>query len=239
MSLVKKLAASAALATALMASPLLVSTSSAATLTITGGTAGVLGLNFNPTNAASMLLDLVGPGKAITYFDSSTTSADGLFVSPQIVTLTFQFKGYEAGNTSVSAAEFTYLGTPMFTNKTTPGGTTSLGSFNVLADPGLVPFLFKNLDTGRTAVNGGPVSAGSRLAFAQINANTVYALFDDGGAGPDSDYDDMVVKITATGGGTDLATPIPGALPLFASGLGLIGFVARRRKQKSSGVKPV
>ncbi|MGZ5866825.1 MAG: hypothetical protein ACXWKC_15720, partial [Xanthobacteraceae bacterium] len=28
-------------------------------------------------------------------------------------------------------------------------------------------------------------------------------------------------------------TPIPGALPLFASGLGVLGFVAHRRKRKS------
>jgi hypothetical protein len=35
---------------------------------------------------------------------------------------------------------------------------------------------------------------------------------------------------------SDFETPIPAALPLFASGLGVMGFVARRRKRKATAV---
>ncbi|HEY5504498.1 MAG TPA: VPLPA-CTERM sorting domain-containing protein [Sedimentisphaerales bacterium] len=37
-----------------------------------------------------------------------------------------------------------------------------------------------------------------------------------------------------TGGGTLGTTPLPAALPLFATGLGVMGLVARRRKRKSA-----
>lgn len=38
-----------------------------------------------------------------------------------------------------------------------------------------------------------------------------------------------------TGNTTELETPLPGALALFAGGLGLIGFVGRRRRKTSGG----
>jgi hypothetical protein len=39
----------------------------------------------------------------------------------------------------------------------------------------------------------------------------------------------------AVSGGVNIAaTPLPGALPLFAGGLGVMGFLARRRKRKSA-----
>jgi hypothetical protein len=55
---------------------------------------------------------------------------------------------------------------------------------------------------------------------------------------------DKNVIIAALGGGsvtpslqtTVSSTPVPAALPLLASGLGLIGWVARRRKQKSAAL---
>jgi hypothetical protein len=38
-------------------------------------------------------------------------------------------------------------------------------------------------------------------------------------------------------GGVEVAsTPLPAALPLFASGLGLMGFLAKRRKRQGAGI---
>lgn len=48
---------------------------------------------------------------------------------------------------------------------------------------------------------------------------------------------DCNVLLAAFGGftpGTDLSTPLPGALPLFATGLGALGLVAWRRKRKTA-----
>jgi hypothetical protein len=59
------------------------------------------------------------------------------------------------------------------------------------------------------------------MAFSDVFANafsalsTVYAFFDDGGAGPDHDYDDLAMRISVV--------PVPPALLLFSSGLAGLG----------------
>ena len=71
------------------------------------------------------------------------------------------------------------------------------------------------------------------IAFAKTkDSSVIYAFLDDSGAGPDSDYDDMVVRITAVAQEVGI-TPIPASLPLFAGGLGIVGLVVRRRKRKA------
>ena len=64
------------------------------------------------------------------------------------------------------------------------------------------------------------------IAFYLVHGDTAFALLDDSGAGPDADFDDMVVKIQAV--------PLPGALPLFGAGLGLLGLLGRRRKRPAT-----
>ena len=49
---------------------------------------------------------------------------------------------------------------------------------------------------------------------------------------PSDDVQYVVLYGTTTATGRDATTPIPGALPLFATGLGALGLLARRRKRK-------
>jgi len=75
--------------------------------------------------------------------------------------------------------------------------------------------------------------AGTFLATLDVNTTTstwtpgVGVTFGGGGA---SGSGTVTVDYTYT----PLATPLPAALPLFASGFGLMGFLARRRKQKNA-----
>jgi hypothetical protein len=68
----------------------------------------------------------------------------------------------------------------------------------------------------------GTIPAGTYVAFEDLLASQ----------GSDFDYNDdsFVFFNLATNTGS---TPIPGALPLFASGIGLIGVLALRRKRKN------
>jgi len=95
----------------------------------------------------------------------------------------------------------------------------------------ILPFLFSDTSTNpdKVALNGGSIDPGISIGYYLVNPTTVYAFFDDtNGGNPDHDYDDMVVKITVA------STPLPGALPLFASGLGAMGMFLRRKKQKAA-----
>ena len=216
-----------------------VAASSAATFSIVGGSGFTLpssGATYDPNTSsgptpttAQTVADGVGQGTMVTSFGPGITAGQGLFVSPQNVTLSFEFIGKEAGDLD---AALTFLNSTLLLNTENPG-TIATGSFNVGSAPGLVPLKFvdQSLSEPGTAKNGGPIDTKTAIAFyivPRTNNSVVYAFFDDGGAGPDKDYDDMVLRITAT------ATPLPAALPLFASGLGALGLLGWRRKRKAS-----
>jgi hypothetical protein len=129
--------------------------------------------------------------------------------------------GKEAGFTN----ELLFGNNVLFNNNVAPG--TSSVTFTVNA--GSVPFLFRAVTPGNlVANNGGPIATGLQIAFARVSETVFYAFFDDGGAGPDKDFDDMVVRITDP----PIATPLPATLPLFATGLGALGLLGWRRKRK-------
>jgi hypothetical protein len=223
--------------------------------TIVGGSTGAAdalghGAAFDPGGWSSGANFGLGQGSAITVFNGNFGSGQGLFVSdgtgktPLGATLTYTYEGFEAAYTNVA---FTTPSNALFVNynatvNATPltasvvGQSQTVGFNFTNANPALVPFLFQSISGGTTATNGGSVTSTAAIAFVVVNNGlTAYAFFDDSGAGPDADYDDMVVRIDYTppssNGGS---TPLPAALPLFATGLGAMGLVGWRRKRKTA-----
>jgi hypothetical protein len=192
----------------------------AATLSLSGiGTPGVLGADFNPSGLPAINADGVGVGSGITIF-SGLGNTGGLSLAAN-TTVTFTFMGKEAGFTN----QLLFGNTVLFDNNVAPGTPSATLTVNA----GSVPFLFRapgNLD----ANDDGAIATGLQIGFVKVSDSVFYALFDDGGAGPDKDFDDMVVRIAAA----PIATPLPGALPLFATGLGALGLLGWRRKRKNA-----
>lgn len=228
-----------------------------ATFSLVGGSSYTLptgsGVNgFDPGGWNSASNSGIDGGTSVTAF-TSFLSGQGLFVSdgtattPLNLSLRFTYLGFEAGYTNVAEAAFVYGDDALFVNRgpTTIGsntysaatvGSSIVESFSLSSNPGLVPLLFKSITGGTLAVNGGTISGGgtTSIAFFLANGNqTAYAFFDDSGAGPDKDYDDMVVRIDVVVPPPVTPVPLPAALPLFASGLGAIGVLAWRRKRKA------
>ncbi len=74
------------------------------------------------------------------------------------------------------------------------------------------------------AANGGPVSGISTLA------EWIWSLPDN------AQYADLSTAILATGEAAS-PTPLPAALPLYASGMGVLGFLGWRRKKRMAKAK--
>jgi hypothetical protein len=174
---------------------------------------------------------------AITIFDATHAGGVSVVGADGGTQLTYTYLGDEAGYTNLFVAG----GSTLFQNHNTssplgfetPGGTKG-GPTSVAS--GLLSFLFRSVTPGnKDAVNGGPIDAQVKLAFAKISDILVYAFLEDIANG-DKDFDDMVIKIELSqrdpGPRVD-PTPLPGAAWLFSSALATgVGFSAWRRKRR-------
>ena len=93
--------------------------------------------------------------------------------------------------------------------------------------PGLLDFSFKNLTNGSSFSNITSTFTTAHsftIVDAQgVNGFDYYIGYNDNWSG-DNDYNDFLVGVSVS------EVPVPAALPLMASGLGLLGFAGFRRK---------
>jgi hypothetical protein len=104
------------------------------------------------------------------------------------------------------------------------------GDYEVSDNAGHTDF-FNLPTTGGSLQTVGFAATGTIVQIAYLNdANSSF------GAGNWDFAIDNVIFNQNTVGGNNSATPLPAALPLFATGLGALGLLARRRKRKAAAL---
>lgn len=128
--------------------------------------------------------------------------------------VTYTYVGKEAGWTN----RFEAAGGSAFVT----GSSRSGDSFSLLQNvAGYLDFSFLTraglVDNGSNSVRSVPSFFTQRLS-----SGSVMIALDDGGAGPDSDFDDLVLRVDAT------SVPEPATLAVLGAGLLFLGVIRRR-----------
>jgi hypothetical protein len=117
-------------------------------------------------------------------------------------------------------------------------------NFGTVATNAIITFAILNLQTKTTLTSNAALNGDGKqhvwsfnytqgtLGFTSINSGTALAFEDllGGSQNSDFDYNDFDAVVTGVDPPT---TPLPAALPLFAGGLGIVGFLAGRRKRNA------
>jgi len=133
-------------------------------------------------------------------------------------TASFTYLGNESGNVN----QFNFLVGGQVLNESSALGTTISG----LVDPGAMSFSFTDLSTGGSFSNGDDAIV--YVADRKTGYGTFSYIigFNDNGSS-DGDFDDYVVGVNITP-----AVPEPSTYAMLLAGMGAMGFMMRRRRQR-------
>ena len=120
--------------------------------------------------------------------------------------------------------------------------------FGTVAANAIITFAIFNQATGTTLTSNAALNADGdqhvwsfnytkgTLGFSTINSGTALA-FEDLLSSQSSDFDYNDLQAVVTGVALDPpATPLPATLPLFAGGLGFVGYLTRRKKRNAQAL---
>jgi hypothetical protein len=153
--------------------------------------------------------------------------AIGFSESARASTLTYDITLTQTSGTLITGSDFTVTSTFMVAAPTTDFESETISPFSIV-------------------INGKTYTSGASIQFIGTGANPGINTFSGFSASSGGDSLSMggggSFNLSGTGisssdvGTVTIAlatTPLPAAFPLFAGGLGVVGFLARRKKQKA------
>ena len=168
-------------------------------------------------------------GTAETLFSPATISVGTVSVSEAAI-VTYTYLGTEAGYRNFFYSGSPYVGASADFITRNPGATALGYSVSVANAAGLLDFGFEGLSPNQ-ALNNDAANWAAGTSIGLIGRNMTYGsqtfsyVIGYNDSFSHADWDDVVVGINVA------AIPEPETYAMLLAGLGLMGFVARRRKQ--------
>jgi len=171
-------------------------------------------------------------------FDYGTLGVSNLAIKQQDV-ITYTFLGASAYNTDQFSVTGGTITGSTFNNQSTKFGTTITDTVTATGSTTQLAFKFTDVSVNNNAVTNGCTGNNCKGSFGILEQTGGYTIggkkysalliYNDTGS-KDGDFNDMVIGVNSTAIPMAAPVPEPSEGALLLSGIGLLGFIAVRRK---------